>query len=278
MTHFTLPDLGEGLPEAEIVRWHVPVGDQVTVDQPWWRWKPPRPWSKCPRPATASSPRCTAQPASHRAPARRWWNSPTRARGDAGSVVGHMPAGADEFAATVVPGAEERAAHPGARRRRCRLRARWRAASASTWRGPRHRPRRTDHARRRHRRAACRRAPVPAPRAAAPPPRMRRGCRRATAPGEVQVLRSLRRAMAQSMALSRDKVMECTVFDDADIDRWTPGRRLHGARCCAPLRAGCTRRAGPQRLVRRRARRVAACSITSTSASRWTRPTACWCR
>ena len=34
MTRFNLPDLGEGLQEAEIVRWHVAVGDQVKVDQP----------------------------------------------------------------------------------------------------------------------------------------------------------------------------------------------------------------------------------------------------
>jgi pyruvate dehydrogenase E2 component (dihydrolipoamide acetyltransferase) len=30
---FKLPDLGEGLTEAEIVAWHVAVGDEVTVDQ-----------------------------------------------------------------------------------------------------------------------------------------------------------------------------------------------------------------------------------------------------
>ncbi len=34
MRRFNLPDLGEGLQEAEIVRWHVAVGDTVAVDEP----------------------------------------------------------------------------------------------------------------------------------------------------------------------------------------------------------------------------------------------------
>ncbi len=34
MTIFKLPDLGEGLPDAEIHQWYVAEGDEVTVDQP----------------------------------------------------------------------------------------------------------------------------------------------------------------------------------------------------------------------------------------------------
>ena len=34
MNKFKLPDLGEGLQEAEIVTWHVAVGDRVVADQP----------------------------------------------------------------------------------------------------------------------------------------------------------------------------------------------------------------------------------------------------
>ena len=34
MKIFKLPDLGEGLQEAEIVEWHVKAGDDVAADQP----------------------------------------------------------------------------------------------------------------------------------------------------------------------------------------------------------------------------------------------------
>lgn len=33
MSYFTLPDLGEGLQEAEVIEWHVKEGDEVNVDQ-----------------------------------------------------------------------------------------------------------------------------------------------------------------------------------------------------------------------------------------------------
>lgn len=34
MTIFKLPDLGEGLPDAEVIQWHVAVGDDIKLDQP----------------------------------------------------------------------------------------------------------------------------------------------------------------------------------------------------------------------------------------------------
>lgn len=34
MRYFKLPDLGEGLHEAEIVQWHVQEGDTVSLEQP----------------------------------------------------------------------------------------------------------------------------------------------------------------------------------------------------------------------------------------------------
>ena len=33
LQHFVLPDLGEGLADAEVVAWHVAVGDEVALNQ-----------------------------------------------------------------------------------------------------------------------------------------------------------------------------------------------------------------------------------------------------
>jgi pyruvate dehydrogenase E2 component (dihydrolipoamide acetyltransferase) len=42
----------------------------------------------------------------------------------------------------------------------------------------------------------------------------------ATVPGESEQLRGPRRAMAHTMAVARDNVMGCTLFDDADLHDW----------------------------------------------------------
>jgi pyruvate dehydrogenase E2 component (dihydrolipoamide acetyltransferase) len=84
--------------------------------------------------------------------------------------------------------------------------------------------------------------PAPAPVTAALP-RATSAMRPATdsntsSTGELEVLRSLRRAMAQSMTLARDNVMECTVFDDADIEGWRQGGD-YTVRLLRAIAAGC---------------------------------------
>jgi pyruvate dehydrogenase E2 component (dihydrolipoamide acetyltransferase) len=71
-------------------------------------------------------------------------------------------------------------------------------------------------------------AGLPGTRAAAVPASTMHPAVATGATGEVQELRSLRRAMAQSMALARDQVMECTVNDDADLHAWQAGNDYTG--------------------------------------------------
>ena len=56
--------------------------------------------------------------------------------------------------------------------------------------------------------------------------------------GEPEKLRGLRRAMAQSMSLARDNVMNCTLFDDADLHRWRVGEDFT-TRLLRAIAAGC---------------------------------------
>ncbi|MBA3564422.1 MAG: 2-oxo acid dehydrogenase subunit E2, partial [Gammaproteobacteria bacterium] len=56
--------------------------------------------------------------------------------------------------------------------------------------------------------------------------------------GEAEPLRGPRRAMAQSMGRSRDEVMPCTIFDDADVHAWTQGQDIT-ARLVRAIAAGC---------------------------------------
>jgi pyruvate dehydrogenase E2 component (dihydrolipoamide acetyltransferase) len=240
MSTFRLPDLGEGLADAEILRWHVQVGDQVTVDQPLVSVETAKAVVEVPAPRAG---RITAL---HGAEGERVETGAPLVEfadagaGDAGSVVGHMPAGADEFAATVVPGAEERTA-PLARVQAvpaARALARSLGVDLGAVRGT-------------GRGGLITLADViaaglpgaPVPGQARPLTASKAAVPGATAPGEVQVLRSLRRAMARSMAQSRDTVMSCTVFDDADLHRWTPGHD-YTARVLRAIAAACRAQPG----------------------------------
>jgi 2-oxoisovalerate dehydrogenase E2 component (dihydrolipoyl transacylase) len=262
MRRFNLPDLGEGLQEAEIVRWHVAVGDTVEVDQPMVAMETakavvevPAPWAGVigalhgkpgdtiatgaplvdfraesvtvevaavndPAPA---APQPAAEPAHDEAPAL--------ARG---GVVGHMPETGEVLTAahagSRLSGHRRNRVVPAARELARRLGVDVDAVQGS---GPAGLVTIDDVL-----------AVSPASPEAASMPRITSALRPAigdgdlASTGELEILRSLRRAMAQSMTLARDSVMECTVFDDADIEGWRQGGD-YTVRLLRAIAAGC---------------------------------------
>ena len=238
MTTFNLPDLGEGLPEAEIVNWHVKVGDRVTVDQPMVSVETAKAVVEVPSPYTGVITALhakngdvvnTGQPlvdfqidgANGAPPAKSAPTAPPRVdpkkADDSGTVVGNMPTSDEELIENAVAGGagtakvERVRAAPAVRALAKRLGVDLTQVHASGRGGlitvddvmsaggtP-------------SARAPAARAPSPAPapsRPASPPT------------GEVERLRGLRRGMAHTMSLARDSVASCTLFDDADLHAW----------------------------------------------------------
>jgi 2-oxoisovalerate dehydrogenase E2 component (dihydrolipoyl transacylase) len=60
---FLLPDLGEGLTEAELVNWLVAVGDEIRVDQPIAEVETAKSVVEVPSPYAGTVADCTASPA-----------------------------------------------------------------------------------------------------------------------------------------------------------------------------------------------------------------------
>jgi 2-oxoisovalerate dehydrogenase E2 component (dihydrolipoyl transacylase) len=241
MTTFNLPDLGEGLAEAEIVRWHVKAGDAVKVDQPMVAVETAKAVVEVPSPYTGvvtklhgnpgdvvatgapliefelQSSGTPAREPKREAPAAK--KADPRAADDSGTVVGSMPTSEDELVETAVAGSDiasprERVrAAPAVRALAKRLGVDL-ASVRGTGRGglitvddvmTTSGPTSTHTA-----------ATVTALKTPSAP-------RGAPSSGEPEKLRGLRRAMHQSMSLARDNVMNCTLFDDADLHAWRKG-------------------------------------------------------
>jgi 2-oxoisovalerate dehydrogenase E2 component (dihydrolipoyl transacylase) len=233
MTTFNLPDLGEGLPEAEIVNWHVKVGDRVTVDQPMVSVETAKAVVEVPSPYTGVITALhanngdvvnTGQPlvdfqidgANGAPPAKSAPAAPKvdpKKADDSGTVVGNMPTSDEELIENAVAGGTSTAkiervrAAPAVRALAKRLGVDLSQVRASGRGGlitvddvmsaggtP-------------SARAPAARAPAPS-RPVAP------------ATGEAERLRGLRRGMAHTMSLARDSVASCTLFDDADLHAW----------------------------------------------------------
>jgi 2-oxoisovalerate dehydrogenase E2 component (dihydrolipoyl transacylase) len=243
MTTFNLPDLGEGLPEAEIVSWHVKEGDTVRTDDPLLSVETAKAVVEVPSPYSGVIARLHAQAgdivatgaplvdfreAGGKAPAARAAPEavPSEpARNDAATVVGNMPVGGDVLQETAIAGGGRRRqggrvkATPSVRTEARRLGIDLADVPATGKNGQI-----TSADLRQFQDSAVKsRAPRPSP-----------------TPGRSEALRGPRRAMAQSMTLHRDEVALCTIFDDADIHEWVM-KRDFTARILRATAAGCAK-------------------------------------
>jgi 2-oxoisovalerate dehydrogenase E2 component (dihydrolipoyl transacylase) len=245
---FFLPDLGEGLPEAEIVSWHVAEGDSVKVDQPIASVETAKAVVEVPSPHTGRIAKLHGAAGdvitTHAAFVDFNLDGATAGSGsaaskpaaDSGTVVGNVPNGGDELTATTVIRREGKdparsksgrvKAAPSARALCRELGIDIDTVAASGRFGQITKQDVQQHA-----------AGTPGARAAQPSTTPPSTAPRPVTTGAWEKLRGPRRAMMQSMTMARSQVMECTLFDDADIHGWLPGNDI-SARIIRALVAG----------------------------------------
>lgn len=214
MRIFKLPDLGEGLQDAEIVEWHVKAGDQVAVDQPLLSVETAKAIVEIPSPYAGRIEKLfvAAGKIAHVGAPLVGFEG---ASDDAGAVVGEvrvgqqiepeapLAAGAGEF----VKGAAIKAT-PAVRALARQLNVELAMVTPS---GPEGLITAGD---------------------------VQRVAKILSELGPAEILRGVRRAMAQNMALAQSEVAAATVIDDADIHAWRPGSDVT-MRLIRALVAGC---------------------------------------
>lgn len=236
MKTFNLPDLGEGLQEAEIVDWHVSEGDEISTDEPMLSVETAKAVVEVPSPYTGRVARLYAAAGDLVEVGKPLIDidtgqglAPTAGKAsegdDSGTVVGNVPTSDEELVETAVAGSRRRRqssakvkAAPAVRAMAKKLGVDLTTVVPS---GKGGRITADDL------RNAGATKSVRAPTAKVTLP-----------PGTPERLRGPRRAMAQSMSLSRNEVCPCTIFDDADIHDWSHGQDIT-ARMLRSIVAGC---------------------------------------
>lgn len=214
MTAFKLPDLGEGLPDAEIVAWHVAEGDHVVVDQPLVAVETAKAVVEIPSPQAGRIAQLLARPGERiavGAPLLLFEEGP---HPDTGTVVGELetskpeaPKRADTTAA--VPPASEGGAARAAPAVRARARALGVDLTSVTGSGPG---------------GSVTMADVEAAATAATP--------------DTEALRGARRTMALNIARAWREVAHATLHDEADIAGWAGQEDITG-RLIRAIAAAC---------------------------------------
>lgn len=216
MKIFKLPDLGEGLQEAEIVEWHVKVGDEVKADQLLLSVETAKAIVEIPSPQAGRIDKLFGQPGQivHvGAPLVGFAGAAEDS--DAGTVVGAVQVGHQlqhEAPAAVGRSGAAIKATPAVRAMARQLNVELEMVTPS------------------------------GPDGVITAADIQRVAKILAEVGPPEILRGVRRAMAQNMTLAQSEVAAATVIDDADIHAWQPGSDIT-IRLVRALVAGC--RASP---------------------------------
>lgn len=214
MKIFNLPDLGEGLQEAEVAQWHVAAGDSVVTDQPLVSVETAKAIVEVPAPYAGRVERLFAAEGGIvkvGAPLVGFESEGETAR-DSGTVVGTVESGSrvveDRPAAVAARGPSGIKAAPAVRALAHRLGI---DLAMVTPTGPDGTITQGD---------------------------VQRAARVLKEAGPQEVLRGVRRVMAQNMALAHAEVAPATLMDDADVHAWRAGEDVT-LRLVRALVAGC---------------------------------------
>jgi pyruvate dehydrogenase E2 component (dihydrolipoamide acetyltransferase) len=237
MTTFNLPDLGEGLPEAEIVSWHVAEGDSVKTDDLLVSVETAKAVVEVPSPYTGVIEKLYASAGDiveTGAPLVEFTDATVGATAPepaAATVVGNVPTGGEVLKETAIAGGSRRQkkgrikATPSVRTQAKRLGIDLGEITPTGKNGQ------------------ITVADLEAFAAKGKIQARSRSARPKAIAGRSDQLRGPRRAMAQSMSKFRDEVALCTLFDDADIDDWINKRNIT-ARILRSIVAGCVAEPG----------------------------------
>lgn len=219
MRLFTLPDLGEGLQDAEVVEWHVSAGDEVAADQPMVAVETDKAIVEIPAPHAGRIEKLFGAPGDrvHVGAPLVGFAGDTE---DKGAIVGELDAAATTRAAqseatTKAARTAPHAAIKAAPAVRAFARERGVALAGLAGTGPGGAITRDD----------VERAAMPQKAQGSEKPAGER-------------LRGMRRTMAENMARAHAEVAAVTVMDDADIDAWIEAGALL-PRLVRALIAGC---------------------------------------
>jgi 2-oxoisovalerate dehydrogenase E2 component (dihydrolipoyl transacylase) len=233
MRQFLLPDLGEGLEEAEIVTWHVNEGDRVVADQPLVSVETDKAVVEVPSPWSGQIARLFGAKGDLIKVGAPLVEFAEGERADTGTVVGEL--GQEEKAHREVEAPAPAPARtlqvlPAVRALARKLDVDLNLVQAT---GPGGTITRAD---------------------------VERAAKSLAEAGPAEPLRGMRRAMAQRMAAAHTEVVRTTVTDEADIEDWQKGEdvtirvvRAIAAACRAEpsLNAWYNAEAGERRLIKR---------------------------